>query len=58
MTAKTDAERQKARRDRLAEADQKEVRGIIAHVADHEAVRLEARKVAAKLARKREKGKA
>jgi uncharacterized protein YggE len=51
----TPAERMAATRARRKEAGIAEVRGIHAHTADHDTVRTEANKHAAKLARKRAK---
>ena len=50
MTAKTPAERQQARRDRLAAAQTPEVRGIYANVDDHQAIKAYAAKLAGKRA--------
>lgn len=49
MTAKTTAERQREFRERWAEKNATEVRGIFAHADDHPAIK----EVAVKLARKR-----
>ena len=51
MTAKTPAQRKAAERARAKDAGMAEVRGIIAPVVHHEAIKEAARKVAAKLAR-------
>jgi hypothetical protein len=53
MTAKTPAERKAAERARAKDAGMAEVRGIIAHKDHHEAIKEAARKVAAKLAKKK-----
>jgi hypothetical protein len=55
MIAKTGAQRQAKFKARLAAEGIKEVRGILAHEADHEAVREAARLHAAKLAKRRER---
>ena len=55
MTAKTATERKAKQRKLLALESIKEVRGILAHTADHPAVRSVARGAADKLARKRAK---
>lgn len=51
-TAKTNAERQRAFRKRKADTEVAEVRGIFAHVEDHESIKAYADKLARKRARK------
>ena len=51
MTAKTNTQKQADFRARAKDAGMAEVRGIIAPVVHHEAIKEAARKVAAKLAR-------
>lgn len=53
MTAKTNTERSRAFRERKAAEQQTEVRGIMAHVDDHAAVKAAAVRVAQRLAQVR-----
>ena len=55
MTAKTLAQRQALYKAKQAAAGIKEVRGIMSHTDHHPAIRVAARKVADKLARKQAK---
>ena len=52
MTAKTSTERSQLRRARLDAEKASEVRGIIAPAVHHDEIKLAARKVAAKLAKR------
>lgn len=52
-TAKTNAQRQAEHKARRAAEGYKEVRGIVAHVDDHDAIRAAARKMAVKLEKAR-----
>ena len=52
MTAQTTAERQRAYKARQLALGLSEVRGIFAHVNDHEAIKAEAAKIARRRARK------
>jgi len=55
MTAKTATERKTKQRKLQAADSINEVRGVLAHTADHPEIRTAARGLAAKLARKRAK---
>ena len=52
---KTPAERQRKHKNKLAASGVKEVRGILAHVDDHQEIRAPAKKLAEKLHRRRNK---